>query len=152
MLLAKNRKAKYNYEVLDKFLAGIVLKGYEVKAIREGKVDLQGAYIKIKDGEVYVTGMHIGRYSTQSQKYVEEESRRDRKLLVSKNEIKDLRTALENKGQTAVPLALVLRNKMVKLEFATVRGKKKYDKRKSLKKKQQKEDMRKEAKDVLKGV
>lgn len=124
MLLAKNRKATYNYEIIDKYLAGIVLKGYEVKAIREKKVNFEGAYVKVEDGEVYVVNMHIGRYSNMSQEYNDQMARAPRKLLLNSREIDLVTTALQQKGKTAVPLALVLRNNQIKLEFAVVKGRK----------------------------
>ena len=152
MLLAKNRKAYYEYEILEKYLAGIILKGYEVKAIRERNVNLEGSYIKVEDNEVFVENMHIGKYSKKSQKHVVEDSRKSRKLLLTEKEIHDLKRQLNEKSQTAVPLALVLRNNMVKLEFAVVRGRKKHKKKEYLKRKQMKEDLRKRTKEVRRSI
>lgn len=129
MLLAKNRKALYNFEVIEKFMAGIVLHGYEVKAIREGKANLSGAHVRIVDNEVFVTNMYIGSYSKQSQEIDENKLSRDRKLLLKKNEIEKLQRAIQQKGKTAVPLALLLRKNMIKLEFAVVKGKSKLEKK-----------------------
>ena len=81
MLIAKNRKAHFDYEIVQKFTAGIVLTGYEVKAVREGKVELKGTFVQVIGGELYVVNMYIGRYSSMSQKYDEKDSRHSRKLL-----------------------------------------------------------------------
>jgi SsrA-binding protein len=146
MLLAKNKKALHNYEVVQKFLAGIELKGYEVKAIREGKADFEGAYIRFLENRPFVVGMHVGRYSRQSQDV--DDTRRSRALLLNKNEVLKLQQEIVKKGKTAVPLALVLRNNMVKLELAIVKGRKKYEKKVVAKEKQIKKDLEKETKDI----
>lgn len=152
MVLAKNRKAYYEYEILDKYLAGIVLKGYEVKAIRERSVNLEGSYITIRNGEAYIENMHIGKYSKMSQKHSVENSRKSRKLLLTEKEIHDLKRELNEKGQTAVPLALLLRKNMIKLEFALARGRKKHGKKEYLKRKQMKEDLRERTKEVRRSI
>lgn len=141
MLLAKNRKALYNYEIIEKFMGGLLLKGYEVKAVREGKVNMEGSFIKFEDGELVVTNMHIGKYSKQSQNYVDEDSRLPKKILVTKPELAKISKALQEKGKTAVPLALVLRNNLIKLEFAVVKGKKKEEKKQVAKERQIKRDL-----------
>lgn len=146
-LLAKNRKARYNYSVEDEYLAGIVLKGYEVKAIREGKVDFEGSFIQVIDREPHVVNMQIGRYSKQSNDVSEFDSRRSRKLLLSQREIDQLISKTSQKGKTAVPLALVLVNNNIKLEFAIVTGKKDYEKKVTAKEKQIQRDLEKEAKE-----
>lgn len=152
MVLAKNRKAYYEYEILEKYLAGIVLKGHEVKAARERSVSLEGAYIRIKNNEVFVEGMHVGKYSKKSQKHTAEDSRKSRKLLLTEKEINNLKRELNERGQTAIPLALVLRNNLIKLEFGLARGRKKHGKKEYLKRKQIKEDMRKREKEVARSL
>lgn len=144
MLLAKNRKALYNNVLVEKFVAGIVLRGYEVKAIREGKVNFEGAYIAIKGGKVFVVNMHIGRYSKQSQDISDDETQRQRQLLLSKDEIDKLTKELRQKGKTAVPLALILQNNLIKLELATVKGRKDYEKKHLEKERQIQKDLKKD--------
>jgi len=149
MLLAKNRKALFNYEIIEKYLAGVVLKGYEVKAIREGKVNFEGSYIATKDGEVFVLGMKIARYSKQSQKTSSEDADRPRKLLLNKNDIEKISKHLNQKGKTAVPLALLLKNNIIKLELAVVKGRSKYGKKHLEKERQIEKDLRKAEKGVM---
>jgi len=147
MLLAKNRKALFNYEVVEKFTAGIVLRGYEVKALREKKANFEGSYVKFEDGEVFVVGMNIGRYSKQSQD--SEDPSRPRKLLISKAEMEKLVRELNEKGKTATPLAVVLENNVIKLEFAVVKGLKKYGKKQLEKARQIEKDERQSLADAL---
>lgn len=143
MLLVKNRKALYNNELLEKLVAGIVLRGYEVKAIREGKVTFEGAYIAIKNDGCYVMNMHIGRYSKQSQDIPEEETTKQRKLLLNKNELEMMKREISQKGKTAVPLALILEHNLIKLELAIVKGRKEYEKKHLEKEKQIQKDLKK---------
>ena len=145
-LLAKNRKALYKYSVEDTYIAGIVLKGYEVKAIREGKADFEGSYVQMLDGAPHVVNMNIGRYSNQSNIVDKYDSRRSRKLLLNQKEINKISTKVSQKGKTAVPLALVLVNNKIKLEFAVVKGKKDYEKKVVTKERQIERDLAKEAK------
>ena len=140
-LLAKNRKALFNHSIISRFDAGVVLKGYEVKAIREGKVDFEGSYVRVIKGEVFLTNLKIGRYSKQSKEISPQDERRDRKLLLNKNEIKEINRELSEKGKTAVPLALVLSNNKIKLELAVVKGKKEFEKKQTAKERQLKKDM-----------
>lgn len=143
MLLARNKKAKMSYEVLEKFVAGIVLKGYETKALREGTASFEGAYIKMIEGRPYLVSMHIGRYSKQSQDVDDINQKRDRALLLNKNEILKLEQALTQKGKTAIPLAFVLKNNMIKLELGIVKGRKKHEKKHLEKEKQVQKDLEK---------
>lgn len=145
-VLTKNRKALRNYEVIEKFLAGIVLAGYEVKAIREGKANLEGSYVKVSGGEAFVTNMKISQYSKQSQKGAPTD--RDRKLLLTKNDIQKIAQATQQKGKTAVPLALLLHHNMIKLELAVVKGRKKYEKKHLEKERQIQKDLEKQRKDI----
>ena len=145
-LLSKNRKALFNHSIISRFDAGVVLKGYEVKAIREGKVDFEGSYVRVIKNEVYVTNLKIGRYSKQSKEISPQDEKRDRKLLLNKNEIKEINRELSEKGKTAVPLALVLSNNKIKLELAVVKGKKEFEKKQTAKERQLKKDMEVEKK------
>jgi len=140
-LLAKNRKALFNHSIIDRYDAGIVLKGYEVKAIREGKVDFEGSYVRLIKGEVFLTNLKIGRYSKQSKEISPQDEKRDRKLLLNKNEIKEINRELSEKGKTAVPLALIMSNNKIKLELAVVKGKKEFEKKQTAKERQLKKDM-----------
>lgn len=146
MLLVKNKKALFNNEIIEKFIAGIVLKGYEVKAIREKNVSFEGSYVKVEDGIAKVVGMHIGRYSNQSQEYNSDRAKDPRNLLLNKQELYKLNKELSEKGKSAIPLALILRNGKIKLEFAIVKGRKKHEKRAHLKKRQIEIDLRKQVK------
>lgn len=132
MLLAKNKKATFEYEVLDRYTAGLLLYGYEVKSVREGNVNFEGSLVTVMGGEAYVVNLHIGRYSHQSQKYSEKEAKRTRKLLLNKKEVLRLAQAISSKGHFAVPLALILQHNLVKLELGVVRSKKQYEKKRVL--------------------
>jgi SsrA-binding protein len=146
-LLAKNRKAMFNHTLLEKYVAGIVLKGYEVKAIREGKVDFEGSYIKILNNEVVIINLNIGKYSKQSKEIDEVDSRKTRKLLLNRREIIELTREMSEKGRTAIPLALIIVNNLIKLEFAVVRGKKEFEKKQTAKDRQVQKDLAIETKE-----
>jgi SsrA-binding protein len=146
MLLAKNRKALYNNEVLKKFSAGMVLRGYEVKAVKEHKASFEGSYIRLDKGRAVLVGLHIGRYSKQSRDFNTFEAKRSRQLLLNKAELLNLERELKQKGKTAVPLALVMKNNKIKLEFALVRGRKNYEKKHVAKEKQLVRDLAVDAK------
>jgi SsrA-binding protein len=149
MLLVKNRRATYDYEIIEKFTAGIVLKGYEVKALREKKANMEGSYIKFIDDDVYVVGLHIGRYSNQSQDISEDEATSPRKLLLTKRELERLKKDLAQKGKTAIPTAIILRNNMIKLEFAVAKGRKQVGKKHLAKERQIRKEMQQEAKRIM---
>jgi len=140
-MITRNRKALRKYEVLQKFIAGIVLKGYEVKAIKEGKANLEGAFVKILDGKPYVVNMHIGRYSNQSQDVDPIQQKRSRQILLNEKEILKIEQETQQKGKTAVPLALLLQHNLIKLELAIVKGRKKYEKRHLEKERQIRKDL-----------
>jgi SsrA-binding protein len=141
MLLHKNRKALFDYLVLDKYIAGIKLEGHEVKSIREGKVSFEGAFIFVREGEVILKNLYIGNYSKLGTKLPEDHTTRDRVLLLNKQEINSIKKEVAQKGRSAVPLALILKNNLVKLEFAIVKGKKEYEKKIAAKEKQIKRDL-----------
>lgn len=138
----KNRKAGHEYELLEKFEAGLMLKGTEIKSIREGKASVQEAYCFLRDGEAFVKSMNISPYSQAS--FSSHESTRDRKLLLKKKELEKLKTKTEEKGLTIVPLRIFINNRgYAKLEIALARGKKLFDKRESIKKKEQDRELKK---------
>lgn len=141
MLIAKNRKALFNFEIIEKYTAGIVLEGYEVKAIKDRQVSFEGAYVKVERNEAFLINMHIGRYSKQTQKPDEIKEKRPRKLLLNKKEIYQIIRQTQEKGKTVVPLALVLQNNLVKLELAVVKGRKKYEKKQVAKTRQVEKDL-----------
>ena len=129
----RNKKATFNYEILERFEAGIVLAGYEVKAIRNGKASLVGAYVVLRDGEAYLKGATISFYQeANTPKTYNPE--RERKLLLSRKELSHLEKELNTAGLTIVPISLYNNRGKIKLEIALVRGKKKADKREALKK------------------
>lgn len=146
MLLAKNKKALFEHTLLEKYVAGIVLHGYEVKALREGKVNFDSSYVQILSGVPYVINLYIGKYSKQSSDFTEYDSRRSRKLLLNKKEIEDIRREILQKGKTAVPLAFILHNNNIKIEFGIVKGKKEFEKKQVAKERQIKRDLEIEAK------
>jgi SsrA-binding protein len=132
MVLAKNKKATFDYDILANYTAGLVLWGYEVKSVREGNVNFEGSLVTVMGGEPCVVNLHIGRYSHQSQQYNDKEARRTRKLLLAKREVLKLAQAISLKGHFAVPLALILQHNLVKLEFGVVRTKKQHEKKQVL--------------------
>jgi SsrA-binding protein len=135
----KNKKAYFNYEIIDKFEAGIVLSGTEIKSIRAGKASLADAYCKFIDGELWVL-MSIAEYS-HGGVYNHEPNRR-RKLLLTKRELRKLEKKTQESGMTIVPLRLYLNDKgFAKLEIALARGKKKYDHRQAIKDRDEKREM-----------
>lgn len=129
---ATHRKARFDYEVLDTFEAGIMLSGQEVKSIRNGKAKLEGAYIIIRGNEVFITGMHITPYQVANTPK-DYEPEQIRKLLLSKKEISILDQKTNTDRLTVIPLKLYNHNQKIKVEIAVVRGKKKQDKRNTLK-------------------
>lgn len=131
--IAKNPVARHNYIITDTLEAGIVLTGTEIKSIRNGKVNLKDSYAGIKNGEAYIYSMHIGPYEQGN--IFNKDPLRDRKLLLNKREIFRLSGLINQKGYTLVPISLYFKNNIVKLELGIGKGKKLYDKREDLKKK-----------------
>lgn len=126
-----NKKAKFEYIILDRYTAGIVLYGTEIKSIREGKASLVDSYCAVEHGEMYVKQMHIAEYRFGS--YANHESKRDRKLLLQRREIRKLEKATKDNGKTIIPLELFINEKgLAKIEIALCQGKHTYDKRQSL--------------------
>lgn len=132
-VVANNKKAFYEYHILETFEAGLQLKGSEVKSVREGKASLKESYVLIKKGEAWLRGAHISSYSHTG--FEGHELVRNRKLLLHKKEILKINSKLAEKGLTAVPIKLYLKDGLVKLEFGLAKGKKLFDKRESKKKK-----------------
>ena len=140
----KNRKAYFNYEVLDTIEVGIVLKGTEIKSIRNAHVSLDNSYAVIKNDEVYLLNTFIKQYK-EGNIYNHDESR-SRKLLLHKKEIKKLKYAIEKERMTLIPLKLYFVKNKVKILIGVCRGKKNYDKRESLKEKDMKRNLEKRGK------
>lgn len=134
--IAKNPVARHNYIITDTLEAGIVLTGTEIKSIRNGKVNLKDSYAGIKNGEAYIYSMHISPYEQGN--IFNKDPLRDRKLLLNKREIFRLSGLINQKGYTLVPISLYFKNNIVKLELGIGKGKKLYDKREDLKKKDSK--------------
>ena len=132
-LIAKNPTAYHNYTIEDKIETGIVLSGTEIKSIRTGKVNLKDTYATIKNGEVFIIGMHISPYEHGN--IFNKDPLRDRKLLLNKKEINKFIGLVNQKGYSLVPLSLYFRGSLVKLELGIGKGKKLYDKRQDIAKK-----------------
>ena len=137
--IATNKKASFLYNLLSKYDSGISLKGSEVKAIREGKVNIKESYIIVRKKEIYIIGMHIGEYSHSG--YSTHEPLRDRKLLLHKLEINKIIKEVNDVGKTLIPTKMYFKNGKVKLKFYVAKGKKVWDKRQSKKDKDIKRDI-----------
>src|SRR5690606_5664540 len=129
-LVSDNRKARHDYHILDTFEAGLVLQGTEVKAVREGRVNLRDAYCRLDDGEAWVVGMHIGSYSHGG--YADHDPLRRRKLLLHRDEINKLLGKTTEKGLTVVPLKMYMKKGRVKLAIGLAKGKNTIDKRETI--------------------
>jgi SsrA-binding protein len=138
-VIARNKKALHEYHVLETFEAGVVLAGPEVKSVRAGKVSLAEAFARVENGEVWLHGMHISPYEPASRWNADPV--RPRKLLLQRRQIRKLIGATQEQGFTLVPLDLYLRAGYVKLTLALARGKKLYDKREALKRKESQREM-----------
>ena len=132
-LIAKNPTAYHNYTIEDKLEAGLVLSGTEIKSIRTGKVNLKDTYATIKNGEVYIIGMHISPYEHGN--IFNKDPLRDRKLLLNKREINKLYGLIRQKSYSLIPISLYFKGSIVKLELGIGKGKKLYDKRQDIAKK-----------------
>ncbi|MGN6581346.1 MAG: SsrA-binding protein SmpB [Bordetella sp.] len=128
MSIIDNRKASHDYFIEDRYEAGIALQGWEVKSIRAGRVQLKESYVIVREGELYLLGMHVSPLATAST-HIYPEATRTRKLLLHAEEIRKLIGKVEQRGYTLVPLNLHYKNGRVKLDFALGRGKKLFDKR-----------------------
>jgi len=136
----RNKRASFEYFLLEEFVAGMLLTGTEIKSIREGKANLTDAYCAFKSDELYVINMHVAEYKFGS--IYNHEPKRDRKLLLNKRELRKIATKTKEKGLTLIPLQLFVNEKgLAKLKFAIAKGKKLYDKRETLKTKDNKREM-----------
>lgn len=132
--IAENRKAFHDYHVLDTWEAGLALLGTEVKAIREGRVNLRDSFARVDNGEVWLQNVHIGAYSHTG--YATHQERRQRKLLLHRDEIRKLTGQVAQKGLTLVPLKLYFKKGRVKVALALVKGKQAHDKREALRRRE----------------
>lgn len=136
----KNKKARFNFEILETFEAGLILSGIEAKSIRNNKANLEGSHVVIRGGEAFLVGATISEYQpANTPKNYDKE--RTRKLLLSKKELAHIERQTEKAGLTAIPLRLYNSGRNIKLEVAIVRGKKKFDKRQTLKERDSKRDI-----------
>jgi SsrA-binding protein len=139
-VLIKNKKATFNYEILDTFDSGIVLFGFETKSVRNGNGKLDGGHIIVRGGEAFLVGASIAPFQVKNtpKEYLTE---RPRKLLLTQKELKELIGIESTKGLTLVPISLYNKGRYIKLQFASVKGKKKADKRESIKERDSKRDI-----------
>lgn len=144
-VISNNRKAGFDYELIEFYEAGIVLTGTEVKSLRAGAVNMRDSYGYIKDYEAYVSGMHISHYEKGNINNVDPD--RDRKLLMHKSEIRKLVLKMQQKGYTLVPTKIYFVKNKVKIELALAKGKKSYDKRDSIRKNEADREIQKRMKD-----
>jgi len=144
-ILAENKKARFDYEILEKFEAGMILIGQEVKSIKSGRMSLKGSYVTMKDEEPYLIGANIPPYQPKNAS-PDYEPEKQRKLLLNKSEIKHLIGKTKEKGLTLVPLKVYTKKGKIKLEFGTAKGRKKTDKRELIKKRETEREMDRELK------
>ena len=143
----KNRKATFEYEILSKFIAGISLLGTEIKSIRNNKANISDAYCIFNNNELYVKNLHISEYPNSG--YVNHEPKRDKKLLLNKQELQKLHTKVKEKGNSIVPLRLFINEKnKAKIEIALAKGKKIYDKRERIREKDLKRELDRKNKNI----
>ena len=144
-IIAENRKARHEYFIEDRFEAGMVLKGTEVKSLRQGRANLKDSYARIRKGELYIHQLHISPYPFAY--YDNHDPLRVRKLLMHKNEIKQLYGKMNERGYTLVPLRLYFREGKVKLELALAKGKHKHDKRDTIRRRDEQRDLDRQRKE-----
>ena len=140
-LIADNRKAGFDYHVLETFEAGVALLGTEVKSAREGRVNLRDSYCRLERGEAYLVGVHIGQYSHDGG-YAVHDPTRGRKLLLHREELRKLLGKTTAKGLTIVPLRMYFKGGRIKVAIALVKGKKTYDKRETIKRRETERETR----------
>ena len=133
--LIKNKKAYYDYNILEEFEAGLVLSGAEVKAIKLGHLSIKGAFISLKGKKVLLKNMHVSRYKLAGQKQKVYNPDQDRELLLKKKEIQYLHGKMTMKGLTIIPISVYTTRRLIKVKIALVKGKKKFDKREAIKNK-----------------
>ena len=142
-----NKKARHKYEVVDKWEAGIVLKGSEVKSIRDGRVSFVDSFAQVKRGEIFLYNLHIAPYPFDNNPGYN--PRRERKLLLHKNEIEKLTGTLAQKGLTLIPLSIYFKKGRAKVEIGLARGKRLYDKRRKLRERAVEQEVERTLKDKL---
>jgi SsrA-binding protein len=128
--VARNRRAKYDYELGEQFVAGLVLTGTEIKSVRQGDVSIANAYIRVDAREAWIHGMHVARYRPAADR--NHEPNRPRKLLLNRRELLRIRVRTQQQGYTAVPVELLIQGRFAKLRFAVARGRKRWDKREAI--------------------
>lgn len=138
-VIARNRKARHDYHIEETFETGIVLQGTEVKSIRLGRVNLKDSFALVEEGEVFLYNMHVAPYCHGNR--FNHEPERKRKILLHKREIKGLIGKIMQKGVTLVPLSIYLKHNLIKVELALVKGKKQYDKRRDIMKREAQRDV-----------
>ncbi len=143
---AENRKARFDYEIIEKFEAGIELLGSEVKSVRGGQMSLEGAFVIVRGGEAFLINANIPPYQPKNAG-ADYDPLRNRKLLLTKKEIAELAGSGKNKSLTIVPISVYNKGRKIKVEIALVKGKKKFDKRESIKKRDTERDIRRTLKE-----
>jgi SsrA-binding protein len=143
-IIAVNRKARHDYFIEDEYETGLVLKGTEVKSLRLGKVNLKDSYARIKDGEVFIYQMHIGPYPFAH--FDNHDPLRTRKLLLHRQEIKRINAKVNEKGHTLIPLKIYFKAGKVKMSLALAKGKRQYDKREAIKRRDEQRELARERK------
>lgn len=141
MNIIENKKVFFDYEILEKFEAGISLIGQEVKSIKSGKISLKGAYVVVKDEEIFLIGCHIPAYQPKNAP-LDYNPEKSRKLLLKKSEIKYLIGKTKERGLTLIPLRVYTKRNLIKLEFGIVKRKKKFDKKETIKKRETEREIR----------
>jgi SsrA-binding protein len=137
--IASNRRARHDYQILDSIEAGISLRGPEVKSLREGRANLSDAYAVLRGGEVFLRNLHISPYQQAGRE--NPDPTRDRKLLLHRHEINRLRSKVTEKGLTLIPLSLYWKGGRAKVDLALVRGKRRYDKRQAIRRREQEREV-----------
>ena len=148
-IVARNKRAQKDYNIEETYEAGIKLKGTEIKSVREHNVNLKDSFAIVEDGELFLHNMHISPYKHGNRQNHDPE--RKRKLLLHKRQIKSFIGATQRKGYTLIPLAVYIKDNLAKVELALAKGKKKYDKRRDIKKREAQREIEKAFKDRMKG-
>jgi SsrA-binding protein len=143
---AENRKARFNYEILEKYESGIELLGTEVKSVRGGQMSLEGAFVIVRGGEAFLINANIPPFQPKNAPK-DYDPLRNRKLLLTKKEIEELAGSEKNKSLTIVPISVYNKNRKIKVEIALVKGKKKFDKRETIKKRDTDREIRRDFKE-----
>ena len=143
-IVAENRRARRDYFIVDQYEAGMVLRGTEVKSLRQGRANLKDSYAQIKDGEVFVYQLHIAPYPFAY--FDNHDPLRPRKLLLHQHEIKRLYGKINEKGHTLIPIRIYFKNGKVKILLALAKGKRKYDKREAIKRRDEQRELERERK------